>query len=351
MTTPEIEAYLRAVPKAELHLHLEGAIQPETLLKLAHRNGVELPAADVEGLRKWFMFRDFPHFADIYRVIIRCLRAPEDFELMVYELGSNLASQHVRYAEVTTSASSHVRRGIPFEDYFAAITRGRERAKADFGIELRWVFDIVRDYETQELCLQWADYTTGIAIEGLSNGVVALGLAGKEVGNPAAPYAPFFERARAAGVHSDPHAGETDGPHSVWSALRDLRAERIGHGVHSIEDPELVAYLAEHKVALEICPTSNIALGEYGHAGVHPLAALYNAGVPVTINSDDPPLFNTNINAEVALLSSGFGLAIEQIDEILLNGVRYSFLPPDKKAELEAEFREEMAALKAQVGL
>lgn len=347
----EIQSYLSAVPKAELHLHLEGAIQPETLLKMAHHNGVQLPASDVEGLRKWFVFRDFPHFAEIYKAIIRCLRTPADFELMVYELGQNLAAQNVRYAEVTTSVSSHVRRGIPFEEYFLAITRGRERALADFGVELSWIFDIVRDYETEEICLEWAEYTAHIAMQDMHNGVVALGLGGKEVGHPAALYKPYFEQAVRAGLHSDPHAGETDGPHSVWSAIHDVRAERIGHGVHSIEDPELVVYLAEHKIPLEVCPTSNFRLGEYSSTHDHPLLALQRAGVPVTINSDDPPLFNTDLNSEVTLLSSGFGLSIDEIDEILLNGVRYSFLPPDRKAALEAEFKGEMAALKAQFDL
>ncbi len=342
-----VEEYLRAAPKAELHLHLEGSIRPETLLKLAGHNRVALPATNVEDLRKWFTFRDFPHFVEIYSLIISCLRTSEDYELIVHELGAELARQNVRYAEVTFSASSHERRGIPFDLYFSALTRARKRVLDEFGVQINWVFDIVRDYRPESERARWADYTLGAAIEGMSDGVVALGLGGNERDYPASPYKPFFEKAHAAGLHSDPHAGETGGPESVWSALRDLGAERIGHGVRSIEDPALVAYLAEQRVPVEVCPTSNFQLAVFADAMAHPLRRLYEAGVPVTINSDDPPLFNATLNGEVALLNSAFGMSLEQIDDILLNGARYSFLPADRKTVLVDRFEKEMTVLRA----
>jgi adenosine deaminase len=339
-----IEEYLLAAPKAELHVHLEGSIQPATLLLLAKRNGVSLPAQDVEGLRRWFQYRDFNHFIDIFLAISRCLKTQEDYELIAYEFGANMARQHIRYAEVTFSPSTHhYTLGVSYDTYFTGLQRGRQRAKEEFGVEMRWVFDIVREIEDATENHARANYTTSVAIEGMNEGVVALGLGGAEVGYPPERFAPYFERALSAGLHSTPHAGETVGPASVWGALRALHAERIGHGVRSIEDPTLVTYLANHQVPLEVCPMSNIRLGVYPNLEAHPLPRLYAAGVPVTVNSDDPPLFNTTLNNEVSLLHSSFGFDLATIDELLLNGVRYSFLPQQEKTALAQSFRDEMA--------
>jgi adenosine deaminase len=337
--------YLRAAPKAHLHVHLEGSILPETLLTLARRNGVTLPADTVEGLRAWFTFRDFDHFIEIYLTITRCLRAAEDYELIAHEFGAEMARQHIRYAEVTFSPSTHEALGVPFETQFAGLTRGRARARDEFGVEMAWIFDIVRNI-AEERRAQWAEYTLARAIEGMGAGVVALGLGGAEALSPPEPFAPYFARAREAGLHCIPHAGETAGPASVWGAIRALGAERIGHGVRSIEDPTLVAYLADHQIALEVCPTSNLRLRAYPDYATHPLRRLYTAGVPVTINADDPPLFNTTLNDEVELLATAFGLSLDEINAILLNGVRYSFLPAERKAALEAEFAAELARLR-----
>jgi aminodeoxyfutalosine deaminase len=345
-TSSSIQQYLHAAPKAELHVHLEGSIQPATLLTLAQRNGVELPVQTIEEMQKWFSYRDFNHFIDIYLAITRCLRTVEDYELIAYEFGANMARQNIRYAEVTFSPSTHrFALNIPHDTYFAGLTRGRERAHAEFGVEIRWVFDIVRNIEDEARNRRLADYTTAVAIESIADGVVALGLGGAEVGYPPERFKRWFDQARAAGLHSAPHAGETVGPDSVWGAIRDLGAERVGHGVRSIEDPELVKYIAEQHIPLEVCPTSNICLGVYPNIEQHPLPALYAAGVPVTINSDDPPLFNTTLTHEVELLDSAFHFDLDTINELLLNGVRYSFLPAEQKQALEATFRMELARL------
>ncbi len=341
-----LETYLRTTPKAELHVHLEGSIQPKTLLTLAARNGVPLPAETEAGLRQWFAYRDFDHFIEMYVACTRCLRTTEDYELVTFEFGAEMARQHVRYAEVTFSPSTNWVFGVPQGVWWPGLIAGRARARAEFGVEISWVFNIVRSWTDESRTVPTADYTTSVAIEGMADGVVALGLGGSEVGRPPERFAPWFARARAAGLHSDPHAGETAGPESVWGAIRALGAERIGHGVRAIEDPALVDYLAEHQIALEISPTSNVRLGVYPDYAAHPLPRLRAAGVPITVNSDDPPLFNTTLNDEVALLADPFGLSIEAIDDVLLNGVRHSFLPPDRKAALEAAFREEMAALR-----
>jgi aminodeoxyfutalosine deaminase len=346
----QINRYIKAVPKAELHVHLEGSIQPATLLMLAQRNDVKLPVLTVEDLQDWFTFRDFDHFIEIYFEISSCLKTSDDYELIAYEFGANMARQNVRYAEVTFSPSTHhFSLGIPFDTFFSGLTKGRMRAQTEFGVEIRWVFDIVRDIPDVLLNHTRAEYTLAVAEEGMRDGVVALGLGGGEVGNPPERYAKWFEKALEAGLHSTPHAGETVGPESIWGAVRVLGAERLGHGVRSIEDPVLVSYLAEKQIPLEVCPTSNNRLGVYADLTAHPMPDLYYAGVPVTINSDDPPLFNTTLNDEVKLLVDPFNFDIDTINEILLNGVRYSFLPTEERQALEALIRSEMTRLQQEL--
>ncbi len=340
-------SYVQAAPKAELHVHLEGAIQPETLLTLARRNGVELPTNTIDGIRNWIAYRDFDHFIELFRTACRCLRTGDDFELAAYELGSDLARQGVRYAEVTFSASVHHHlNNVPQAAYFDGLARGRARALADFGIELAWIFNIVRQWKDGSQVVPLADHTTTISIEGKEIGVVALGLAGAEAGAPPEPFAPWFERARAAGLHSAPHAGEHGGADSVWGAIRALGAERIGHGVRAIEDPALVAYLAAHQIPLDVCPLSNVRLGVAPSLAAHPLPQLLAAGVTLTLNSDDPSLFNTSLSDDYATLIEPFNLSVAQIDEILLNGFRSAFLPADRKAALVADVQRQLAALK-----
>src|SRR5215831_19039556 len=276
----QIKRYIEAAQKAELHVHLEGSIQPATLLLLAQRNNVKLPAQAVEDLHDWFTFRDFDHFIEVYFEISSCLKTSEDYELIAYEFGVYMARQNVRYAEVTFSPSTHeFSLGIPFNMFFSGLTKGRLRAQAEFGVEIRWVFDIVRDIPDVLSNRRRAEYTLEVAKDGMHDGVVALGLGGGEVGNPPERYAKWFEKALETGLHSAPHAGETVGPESVWGAVRVLGAERLGHGVRSIEDQDLVVYLAEKQIPLEVCPTSNVRLGVYADLASHPLPALHDAGV------------------------------------------------------------------------
>lgn len=340
-----LESYLHAAPKAELHVHLEGTIQPATVLALAQRNKVSLPVENERELRQQFHYRDFDHFIEMFMLVTRCLKTGEDYEQVVYEFGAEVARQHVRYAEVTFSPSTHHVLGVPHEVYFSGMQRGRVRAQADFNVEIKWIFTIVRQWVDRTRTRPMADYVTRVAIEGKNEGVVALGLGGAEAGAPPEPFAPWFERACAAGLYSVPHAGETAGAASIWGALTALGAGRIAHGVRAIEDPELVAYLVQQRIALDITPTSNIVLGVYPDYALHPLPQLYAAGA-VTISTDDPPLFSTTLNEEVALLATHFGLDVTAIDEVLLNGVRYSFLPEQRRQALEMAWRVELAALK-----
>jgi len=344
--------YLKAAPKAELHVHLEGAIRPETLLILARRNQVALPATSLEELRRWFVYRDFNHFVEIFFTVSCCLKTVEDYALIAYEFGKEMQRQNIRYAEITFSASTHYYPlHIAHDVYFTGLNQGREQARREFGVEMRWVFDIVRDVQEEAERRKRADFTTRVALECMHDGVVALGLGGNEANAAPEQFAPWFEKALSEGLHSTPHAGEGAGASSVWGALRTLGAERIGHGVRAIEDPLLVRHLAEQHIPLEVCPGSNICLSIYPHYAAHPLPQLYAAGVPVSVNSDDPPLLNTTLNEDIGRLHDTFGLDITAIDDILLNGVRHSFLPQEEKQSMEAAFRTEMAHLHQVYGL
>ncbi len=342
-----LDSYIRAAPKAELHLHLEGSIRPHTVLALVERNDVAFPYTTVEQLREWFRFRDFGHFIEVYGAVSRCLRTREDYELIAYELAEELARQNVRYAEVGFSPAFHTRMGVADATYLSGLARARARARRELGVEFSWIFDLGRAWTGGEVETQrWATFTTDLAIEARSEGVVALGLGGPEAGHPPEPFAGLFERGRAAGLHSAPHAGEHAGPSSIWGALNALGAERIAHGVRSVEDTRLVEELATRHIALDVAPRSNVCLGVYRSLAEHPLTDLHAAGVQITINTDDPPLFGTSLNDEVALLADPFGLEVTAIDEILLNGVRHSFLSTQAKQRLELSYRAELEALK-----
>jgi adenosine deaminase len=337
--------YLEAAPKAELHLHFQGSIRPETLLELARRHAIDLPVDNAAQLREWFRFRDFAHFVEVYAMLRACLVEPRDFELVAYELGAELAAQHVRYAEVTFTPGPEVYRG-PRETFFDGLTRGRQRVLQDFGLDLRWIFDIPRRTVTLHPDIPLADFITAAAIDGRADGVVALGLAGTEDGYPPEPFAPWFDRARAAGLHSAPHAGETAGPESVWGALQALGAERIGHGVRSVQDPELLEYLVERRVGLEVCPTSNVQLGVYPSLQAHPLAELLAAGAVVTISTDTPAIFGIRLTDELGLLETQFGLSLEAIEAVVLNAFSVSFLPHPERAMLVESVTRELEGLR-----
>lgn len=313
------------VDKAELHVHLFGAIPPATLVELARRNRVHLPADTIAGLREGFRFRDFDHFSEVLRTLRPCVQTAEDLELITYEVGRELASQHVRYAEVMVTPMGLELRGIRFPASLETMNRARARLRADFNLELRWIFDFNRSVPDEAECRYWADYATEVAIAGQTGGVVALGLSGAENGNRPEQFAPWFEQARAAGLHSVPHAGEHAGPDSVWGAINALGAERIAHGVRAIEDPALVAHLAEHRIPLDVCPTSNLRLGVYHSRAAHPLPRLHRAGVPVTVNSDNPSMFGVNLNDEIAGLSTELGLDEATVYEIIDNAFRFGF--------------------------
>jgi adenosine deaminase len=338
--------YVRDMPKVELHVHLEGSIRPATLLTLAERNGVALPAQDLEGLRAFYRFTDFDHFIRVYMTISGCLQTVADFSLIAHEFGADMARQKIRYAEVTfTPHTNVVNTGLSFDEILAGLNEGRKRARAEFGVEFRWVLDIARmDPDSRHQVARWA-------ASAVDRGVVGFGLGGSERDYPPEWFADAFDVAREAGLHSVPHAGEVAGPESIWGALDLLGAERIGHGVRSVEDPALVDHLRERQIPLEVCPTSNLCLGVYATYEAHPVRWLWDQGLYVTVNSDDPPMFNTDLVREYQALADHLGFTATELEGLSLNALRASFLPAGRKAALEEDFCEQFARLRAEHGV
>lgn len=355
----DLTAFIQAMPKAELHIHLEGAIQPETMLQLAqrhsHRRHDTLPGHTVADLRTWFTFTDFPHFVQIYVTIQDLLRTAEDFALIAYECGADMARQNIRYRELTVTPYTHTdyqQKGLHIEDILAGLGDGRLRAQRDFGVEMRWVFDIPRNLsfpqrDAQNYSPTPAQKTLAFALAGRDAGVIGFGLGGWEPTAPPRPFAHAFAQAKAAGLHCLPHAGETLGADSVWGAVNELQADRIGHGVRAIEDPHLLALLRDRQIPLEINPTSNICLGVYRRMAEHPFPHLDRMGLLLTVNSDDPPLFNTTLCQEYAALATEFGYDQANLARIARNAFTAftaSAAEPALKSRLLAEFDAWLAA-------
>jgi len=332
------------MPKVELHVHLEGSIRPETLLILAKRNHVTLPANTVEGLQEWYQFSDFAHFVEVYFAICNCIRTPEDFEFIVAEFLKHQFEQNIKYSEVIFTPYTHCEH-MTLDEQLTAINRVRKQAESSLGICMGLVPDISRHMRPVEESFLVADW----AAKNMGNGIIALGLGGPEIDNPPEIFQEAFERIRAAGLPSLPHAGETEGPKSIWGAINALSAVRIGHGVRCLEDPELVAFLRERQIPLDVCPTSNVCLGVVPALTDHPLPKLVEEGLFVTINSDDPPMFNTTLTNEYLRISETFDFDATQIKQFVMNGIQASLLPPGTKHALKNEFETQFRELEKEI--
>ncbi len=328
----DLTGFISRLPKAELHVHHVGSASPRIVSELATRHPGTVPA-DPDELAAFFAFRDFSHFVEVYLAVVDLVRTPEDVRLLTYEIAREMAEvQQVRYAELTCTPFTSVVAGVPIEAYTEAIEDARVAAERDLGIVLRWIYDI-----PGESGLPAADATLDYALEHAPDGLVGFGLGGPEVGVPRPQFKPHFDAARAAGLRSVPHAGETTGPATVWDALRDLGAERIGHGTTSVQDPALLTHLAERRIPLEVCPSSNIATRAVATLDEHPLRAFVDAGVVVTINSDDPPMFGTTLNDEYAIAADLLGLDERGVADLARTAVRVSFAPDDVKRRVLVE--------------
>ena len=327
----ELASRLRAMPKVELHVHLEGATDAATVWELAKRNKVNLPVSTVEELEALYEFRDFNHFAEIYGLAVSCMQTADDFAFMLDRFLAKQAEQNVRYCEVFLSASFMLD-NFPQDDVIAVLGEGIQKGKAKYDIGLRFIPDIARhEPETRFKVLDFI-------LKGYEKGVfIGLGLGGIEIGYPPELFVDVYDEARRHGLRLLAHAGETVGAESVWGALTKLKVERIGHGVRAVDDPELLAYLKETQIPLEVCPHSNYRLKVTPVAQAHQMRALVEAGVYCTVNSDDPPMFSTDLNSEYILLAKQ-GFSWEELWQLNLNALEASFLAEEEKAAYRREW-------------
>ncbi|KMO98168.1 adenosine deaminase [Streptomyces roseus] len=329
---PDLHPFIAGLPKAELHVHHVGSASPRIVAELASRHPDSKVPTDPEALADYFTFTDFAHFIEVYLSVVDLVRTPDDVRTLTYEVARDMARQNIRYAELTITPYSSTRRGIDEKAFMEAIEDARKAAETELGVILRWCFDI-----PGEAGLEAAAETARLAVELRPEGLVSFGLGGPEIGVPRPQFKPYFDAARAAGLHSVPHAGETTGPETIWDSIRELGAERIGHGTSATQDPELLAYLAEHRIALEVCPTSNIATRAVTDLDLHPVKEMVRAGVLVTINSDDPPMFGSDLNNEYAVAARLLDLDERGLAQLAKNAVEASFLDEAGKAKLTAE--------------
>jgi aminodeoxyfutalosine deaminase len=319
----EPSSFILSLPKAELHLHLEGSIEPSTLLQLRQRHAMEgASLADVEHL---YNYKDFAGFLSAFKDVTGHLRTPEDYELITYRLMDRLKAQNILHAEVIVSVGVCLWRKQDFAAIFEGLERGRQRGEKDFGVSVLWIFDAIRQFGAEK-----AQSVLDLAIQFRDRNVVAFGIGGDERAGPAEWFAGVYPRAAEQGLHLTAHAGESAAPESIWGAL-NLKAERIGHGLTAGQDAELMEELAERQVPIEICVSSNLRTGCCAELEQHPVRRYFDQGLMLTLNTDDPAMFRTSLVEEYALVQEAFSFTDEHLRELARNSFEASFLPAEKK--------------------
>src|SRR5580704_4239007 len=329
-----LEAFVSALPKVELHVHLVGSTPVETVLSLARRHPeVGVPTTE-EGLREFYRFSDFPHFLDVYRVVSGLLRTPEDIADLVRGTARELAAQNVRYVEMQVAPYPFQGSGMPDAVISEALSVGARDALARYGVRIGYIIDFPGHDADKE-----ARPALRFALDNPPDGLIGFGIGGDEARR--APYMEeirdVFQAAHFAGLRCVPHAGETTGADTVWEAVKFLRAERIGHGIRSLDDPSLVSYLAERQLPVDVSPTSNVCTRCVPSIAEHPLRRMAEAGLYVTLNSDDPPMFGTSLNNEYLVAGRELGFSPAELAVLAANGVRASFLDEVSKQALLSE--------------
>jgi adenosine deaminase/aminodeoxyfutalosine deaminase len=325
----DVVDWLRRLPKVELHLHLEGTIQPETLLQLSKRHDAEPLTA--EAARKLYVYENFSGFMDSFKAVSARLKGPDDYELITYNMIRDLAAQGVLHAEVYISFGIiYYWKNQEVEPYVEAIERGRVKGEKDFGTTVYWLIDAVRHFGADEATKV---FRKAAELRKLYPSIVGIGIGGDEARGSADLFRKSYAEAKAVGLRLTAHAGETIGPESIWAAL-NIGAERIGHALSAQNDAELLDVLAAKQVPLELNVTSNIRTGCCKSFEEHPVKLYFESGLMVTINSDDPPMFGSNLLNEYVLVQEMFEFSLEQMRELAANAVEASFLPPERKLEL-----------------
>lgn len=333
--------FLRSLPKAELHLHLEGTVTPETLVELSERHSTG--RLTLEQARSLYQYVDFNGFLMAFKAITEQLLTPDDYELITWHMAEALAAQGVVHAEVYISVGVvYYWRRIEFEPLFAGMERARARAEREFGLTIFWIFDAVRHFGVEEAARVFRK-AAEMHKEYVS--IIGIGIGGDERRMPADPFTALYAEARDAGLRLTAHAGETTGPDSIWGAL-NIGAERIGHGLSAQYDAELMEILAERQIPIEICMTSNVRTGSCPSLPQHPMRRYFESGLMITLNSDDPALFGSNLLGEYRLAEHEFCFTEEQLRELAANSIEASFLPPERKISVlrmieETPFREQ----------
>ncbi len=335
--------FITRLPKAELHLHLEGSVDPPTLSQLSEKHHTPFPWASnrykplpnshrplsVAEAAALYNYKDFTGFLLAFKSVTERLRDPEDFELITYRLVEKLAAQGCLHAEVFVSVGVIFWRGQEFDPLFEGMERGRRRAEKDFGTTLYWIFDAVRHFGPAE-----GEKVLAKAIQHQARNVIGIGIGGDE--RIAAPelFAQVYAKAARAGLRLSVHAGETVGPASICGALDSLKAERLGHALRAADDPALLARLVREQVPLELCITSNLRTRCCAQLSGHPLRRYFDAGALVTLNTDDPEMFQTTLVREYQLAQDVFRFTHEELSQLAANSFRASWLPEERKREL-----------------
>ena len=331
----QADSWYERLLKAELHLHLEGAIPLEALWELIGKYGGDPQVPDQAALLRKFTYQDFPHFIETWIWKNRFLREYEDFTFFAEAVARDLARQNIRYVEAFYSPPDFRRIGLQPQPITEAIRRGLEREPE---VEVALIADLVRDFGPER-----AAETLAQVNEVRSLGVIGIGLGGSEQSFPPEPFAAVYTEARRLGFHLTAHAGEAAGPQSVWGTIRSLQVERIGHGVRSMEDEALLAYLAQTQLPLEVCPLSNVCTGVVRSLEQHPLRKLFARGLCLTVNTDDPKMFGNSLAQEYRLLVERLGFSRQELRGLILNALSASWLPAERKPAMLAQFRTDPA--------
>ena len=336
----ELVQFVKEIPKVELHLHLEGAIPLQTLFNFIQRAGTEPSVKSVDDLRRRLAYTDFAHFIELWVWKNTFMKEEEDFEEIAYQVLRDLSEQNVKYVEAFYSPGDYVGRGLSVRGITENLIAGKERARRDFGIRCELIVDVIRG-DGPDVAFRRVEEVAPY----LGKGVIGIGLGGSEADFPADPYEGVFREARARGFRLTAHAGEAAGPESIWAAVEELGVERIGHGVRAHEDRELVSLLKERQLPLEMCVTSNVRTGVVESVEAHPIKQYFQQGLLVTVNSDDPTMFNTSLSQEYLILAQQLGFTADELKALSLNGVDAAFLPTGEKELMKAAFEGEWERL------